>query len=77
MPISSAKWGLGLRLSAISSAINLATLPDAASRRVGFPAVALSDDQKAMLRLLAQREQGYEDIARADGPRASTRSAPR
>ena len=23
----------------------------------------LSDDQKAMLRLLAQREQGYEDIA--------------
>jgi hypothetical protein len=25
--------------------------------------VALSDDQKAMLRLLAQREQGYEDMA--------------
>jgi outer membrane biosynthesis protein TonB len=25
--------------------------------------VALSDDQKAMLRLLAQREQGYDDIA--------------
>ncbi len=25
--------------------------------------VGLSDDQKAMLRLLAQREQGYEDIA--------------
>ena len=25
--------------------------------------MALSDDQKAMLRLLAQREQGYEDIA--------------
>jgi len=25
--------------------------------------VALSDDQKAMLRLLAQREEGYEDIA--------------
>jgi hypothetical protein len=25
--------------------------------------VALTDDQKAMLRLLAQREQGYEDIA--------------
>jgi hypothetical protein len=25
--------------------------------------VALSDDQKAMLRLLAQREQGYEDLA--------------
>ena len=32
-------------------------------RRVGFRPVALSDDQKAMLRLLAQREQGYEDIA--------------
>jgi hypothetical protein len=26
-------------------------------------AVALSDDQRAMLRLLAQREQGYDDIA--------------
>ena len=25
--------------------------------------MALSDDQKAMLRLLAQREQGYDDIA--------------
>ena len=25
--------------------------------------MGLSDDQKAMLRLLAQREQGYEDIA--------------
>ncbi len=25
--------------------------------------MALTDDQKAMLRLLAQREQGYEDIA--------------
>jgi hypothetical protein len=35
----------------------------AASRRVGFRPVALSEDQKAMLRLLAQREQGYEDIA--------------
>jgi len=34
-----------------------------APRRIGFRAVALSDDQKAMLRLLAQREQGYEDLA--------------
>ena len=25
--------------------------------------MALSDDQKAMLRLLAQREQGYDDLA--------------
>jgi hypothetical protein len=30
---------------------------------VGFRPVALSDDQKAMLRLLAQREEGYEDMA--------------
>jgi hypothetical protein len=29
--------------------------------------VALSEDQKAMLRLLAQREQGYEDIAALSG----------
>jgi hypothetical protein len=29
--------------------------------------VALSDDQKAMLRLLAQREQGYDDIASLTG----------
>jgi hypothetical protein len=29
--------------------------------------VALSDDQKALLRLLAQREQGYEDIAAVMG----------
>jgi hypothetical protein len=29
--------------------------------------VALSEDQKAMLRLLAQREQGYEDIAALTG----------
>jgi hypothetical protein len=41
--------------------------PEPASR-VGFPAVALSEDQKAMLRLLAQRgEQGYEDIAALKG----------
>lgn len=31
--------------------------------RVGFRPVALTDDQKAMLRLLAQREEGYEDMA--------------
>jgi outer membrane biosynthesis protein TonB len=31
--------------------------------RVGFPPVGLSDDQKAMLRLLAQREEGYDDMA--------------
>jgi DNA-binding Lrp family transcriptional regulator len=32
--------------------------------RVGFRSVALTDDQKAMLRLLAQRgEEGYEDMA--------------
>lgn len=30
---------------------------------VGFRPVALTDDQKAMLRLLAQREEGYEDMA--------------
>jgi hypothetical protein len=30
---------------------------------IGFRAVALTDDQKAMLRLLAQREEGYEDMA--------------
>ncbi len=30
---------------------------------VGLRRMALSDDQKAMLRLLAQREQGYDDIA--------------
>jgi hypothetical protein len=29
---------------------------------IGLSAVPLSDDQKALLRLLAQREQGYEDI---------------
>ena len=29
--------------------------------------MALSEDQKAMLRLLAQREQGYEDIAALTG----------
>jgi hypothetical protein len=42
--------------------------------------VALTDDQKAMLRLLAQREQGYEDIAAltgqgVDGVRAKVREA--
>ena len=31
--------------------------------RVGFRSVALTDDQKAMLRLLAQREEGYDDMA--------------
>src|SRR6185295_11085853 len=31
--------------------------------RVGFSSVGLTDDQKAMLRLLAQREEGYEDMA--------------
>ncbi len=30
---------------------------------VGFAAVGLTDDQKAMLRLLAQREEGYDDMA--------------
>ena len=39
--------------------------------------MALSDDQKAMLRLLAQRRAGLRGPGRADGPRASTRSAPR
>jgi hypothetical protein len=42
--------------------------------------VALTDDQKAMLRLLAQREQGYEDIAAltgqgVDGVRAKVKEA--
>ena len=60
MPSSPAKWGFS-SLSAISSAITW-TLPARLVRRVGFPAVALSNDQKAMLRLLAQREQGYDDI---------------
>lgn len=31
--------------------------------RVGFRLVGLTDDQKAMLRLLAQREEGYDDMA--------------
>src|SRR5829696_1569660 len=35
--------------------------------RVGSPAVALSEDQKAMLRLQAQREEGYDDIAALTG----------
>src|ERR1700742_1425786 len=30
---------------------------------LGFPGVALSDEQNAMLRLLASGEQGYDDIA--------------
>src|SRR5690349_4738227 len=30
---------------------------------IGFPRVALSDEQNAMLRLLASGEQGYGDIA--------------
>jgi hypothetical protein len=34
-----------------------------ARRRIGLALVPLSDDQKALLRLLAQREEGYEDIA--------------
>lgn len=34
---------------------------------IGFRFVALSDDQRAMLRLLAQREEGYEDIAALKG----------
>ena len=29
--------------------------------------MALSEDQKAMLRLLAQREEGYEDIGALTG----------
>ena len=42
--------------------------------------MALTDDQKAMLRLLAQREQGYEDIAAltgqgVDGVRAKVKEA--
>ena len=42
--------------------------------------MALTDDQKAMLRLLAQREQGYDDIAAlsgqsVDGVRAKVRDA--
>jgi hypothetical protein len=42
--------------------------------------VALTDDQKAMLRLLAQREQGYDDIAAltgqgVDGIRAKVKDA--
>lgn len=37
--------------------------PSRQAARVGFPAVGLTDDQKAMLRLLAQREEGYDDMA--------------
>jgi len=37
--------------------------------------MALSDDQKAMLRLLAQREQGYDDLAALMGLRAKVRDA--
>ena len=39
--------------------------------------MALSDDQRAMLRLLAQRRAGIRGHRGADGARASTRCAPR
>ena len=41
--------------------------PTRTASAIGLPSVALTDDQKAMLRLLAQREQGYDDIAALTG----------
>ena len=43
--------------------LNRSTAPRRGSSAIGFPSVALTDDQRAMIRLLAQREEGYEDIA--------------
>lgn len=37
--------------------------PSQGAAGVGFRSVGLTDDQKAMLRLLAQREEGYDDMA--------------
>lgn len=43
--------------------LNRSTAPRLYWSAIGFLTVPLTDDQRAMIRLLAQREEGYEDIA--------------